>query len=118
ECQVLEHGEVREQVEMLEHHADFTAYFVDALQVSGELDTVDDNLSRLMLLEPIDAADERRLAGARGPADDDPLAAIDGEIDIAQNMELAIRLVHGDDLDRDIVVLRQIRHDGEIFFYH
>src|SRR5438552_9498152 len=107
---------MREQVEMLEYHADFAAHLIDALQVAGELDAIDDDLSGLMLLEPVDAADERRLAGPRRAADDDPLTAIYGEIDIAQDVELAIPLVHGYDLDGNIVVLRQIRHDGEIFF--
>ena len=90
---------------MLEHHADLAADLVDALEIVGELDAVDDDLARLMLLEPVDAADERRLARARRPADDDALAPIDGEIDVAQHVEFAVPLVHVDDLDRDVVRL-------------
>ena len=47
------------------------------LEVVGELDAVDDDLALLVLLQPVDAADHGRLAGARGPADDDALAAPD-----------------------------------------
>ena len=72
--QVLEHREVREQVELLEHHADVAAHRVDRLHVVGELDAVDDEVARLMLLEPVDAADQRGLARARRAADDDALA--------------------------------------------
>ena len=65
---------MREQVEMLEHHADFAPDLVDLLQVVGEFDAVDDDLALLMLLEPVDAADQRRLARSRRPANDDALA--------------------------------------------
>jgi 23S rRNA A2030 N6-methylase RlmJ len=40
---VLEDGEVREQVEVLEHHADLAADLVDLLEVVGQLDAVDDD---------------------------------------------------------------------------
>ena len=72
---VLEDGQVREQVEVLEHHADLAPDLVDALEVVGELDAVDDDAALLVLLQPVDAADQRRLAGARRAADDDALAA-------------------------------------------
>ncbi len=62
---------MREEVEVLEHHADFAAHFIDLLQVVGELDAVDDDLALLVLFEPIDAADHRRLAGARRAGNDD-----------------------------------------------
>ncbi len=34
---------MREQVELLEHHADFAADLIDPLEVVGELDAVDDD---------------------------------------------------------------------------
>jgi hypothetical protein len=37
-----------------------------------------------------------------GPADDDPLAAHDLEVDVAKHVEFAIPLVHADELDGDI----------------
>ena len=36
-------GQMREQVEVLEHHADLAADLVDVLQVVGQLDAVDDD---------------------------------------------------------------------------
>ena len=102
---------MREQVEMLEHHADFAPDFVDLLEIVGKLDPIDDDPARLMLLETVDAADERRLARPRGPANDDPFAAIDREIDVAQDVEVAIPLVHSGNLDRRFVGNRGILAD-------
>ena len=84
---------------MLEHHADLAADLVDLLQVVGELDPVDDDPALLMLLEPIDAADHGRLAGAGRAADDDALAARDVQVDVPQNVELAVPFVDVDQLD-------------------
>src|ERR1700738_1338989 len=88
---------------MLEAHADFTPDLVDLLQVAGELRAVDNDTALLMLFQPIDAADHGRLAGTRGPADHDALAALDRKVDVAQHVELAVPLVHADDLDRERV---------------
>src|SRR5258707_880690 len=82
-----------------EHHADLAADRLDVLDVGGELDAVDDDLAALMLLEPVDAADHRRLAGARGTADDDPLALADLQRDVLEDMELAIPFMDGAQLD-------------------
>ena len=90
---------MREQIELLEHHADLAPDRVDALQVVGQFDAVDDNSAALMLLEAIDAADQRRLARARGAANDDPLAARHEEVDVAQDVKLAVPFVDADHLD-------------------
>ena len=95
---------MREQVEVLEHHADLAAHLVDLLQIVGEFLAVDDDLALLVLLQPVDAADHRRLAGARRTADDDALAAHDLEVDVLQHMEVAVPFVHADDLDGDVGV--------------
>ena len=42
---VLQHGQMRKQVEMLEHHADVAPDLVDLLEVVGQLDAVDDDLA-------------------------------------------------------------------------
>src|SRR6185312_847917 len=80
------------------------ANLVDLLQVVGQLDAVDDDAAGLVLLEPVDAADHGGLARARGPGDDDALAAVDAQVDVAQHVKIAVPLVHGDDLDGDIRV--------------
>ena len=94
---------MREQVEVLEHHADFAPHLVDLLQVAGQFGAVDDDAALLVLLQPVDAADHGRLAGARRPADHDALAALDREVDVAQHVEFAVPLVHADDLDGERV---------------
>src|SRR5687767_6888189 len=91
-----------EQIEMLEHHADLTPDLVDALEVAGQFDAVDDDAAALMLLEPVDAADHGRLARAGGAADDDPLAAHHLEVDVLEDVKIAKPLVHIDDVDRDV----------------
>ncbi len=65
---------MREQVEVLEDHADVAADLVDLLEIVGELRAVDDDLALLVLLQPVDAADHRRLARAGRAADDQLLA--------------------------------------------
>ena len=67
-----------------------------------ELDAVDDDAALLVLLQPVDAADHRRLAGARRPADHDALALGDAQVDVAQHVEIAVPLVHADHVDGDV----------------
>jgi hypothetical protein len=93
---------MRKQVEVLEHHADFAANLVDLLQIVGQFDAVDDDLALLVLFQPVDAADHRRLAGTGRPGNDDALAAHDLEVDVAEHVKIPVPLVHADDLDRDI----------------
>jgi hypothetical protein len=97
--QVLQHGQMRKQVEVLEHHADFAADRFDVLEVVGELDPVDHQRALLMLLQPVDAADHRRLARPRRTADHDLLAFADLEIDVLEHVEIAIPLVEFGQLD-------------------
>ena len=82
-------GQMREKVERLEHHPDLATDGGDVANVIGELDAVDEDVSALVFLEPIDRPDERRLAGAGGTEDHDHFAALDGQVDAAQYMELA-----------------------------
>jgi hypothetical protein len=90
---------VREEIEVLEHHAHFAAHLVDALEVGSQFRPVDDDLTFLVLLKPIDAADERRLARAGGASNDDAFAFHHREVDVAQHVEVGIPLVHADDFD-------------------
>ena len=97
---ILENRQVRKKVEALKHHADFAAHLIDALDVRRQLHAVDDDRPALMLLKPIDAANERRLARSGGAANDDALAAPHREIDIAQGVKGAVPFVNADELDR------------------
>jgi hypothetical protein len=87
-------GEVRKEVERLEHHPDLATDGGDVAHVVRERHAVDDDLAALVLLEAVDGADERRLAGARRPEDDDHLAGPHGQVDAAQHVELTEPLVH------------------------
>ena len=59
---VLQNGQVREQVEVLEHHPDFAPNRLDLLEVVGQLNPIHNDLAALVLLKPVDAPDQRRLA--------------------------------------------------------
>jgi hypothetical protein len=99
---VLQHAEVREQVELLEHHADLAPHLVDRLEVLGQLDAVDDHPALLPILDPVDAAQQRRLAAARRTADHDALTAHDLQAHVAQHMEAAEPFIQTHDVDRDL----------------
>ena len=57
-------GQVGEEVEVLEDHADFHADFFDILEIVGQLDAVHDDLAPLVLLQAVDAADQGGFSGA------------------------------------------------------
>ena len=97
---------MRKQVELLKHHADLAADLVDLLEILGQFHAVDDDPAALPVLDTVDASKQRRLAAARGAADDDALASHDLEVDTAQHVEAAEPLVQADDLDRDFVLGR------------
>ena len=54
---VFQNRQMRKQIEMLKHHAHFAAHFVNALDVTGQLDPIDNDLAFLMLFQPIHATD-------------------------------------------------------------
>jgi len=56
---VVAHGQVGEQVESLEHHADFAADLFDVAGVVGELDAVDHDAATLVLLQAVDTSNPR-----------------------------------------------------------
>src|SRR6516165_8847542 len=90
---------MREQVELLEHHADFAADRLDVFDVGVQLDPGNDDLAPLVFLEPVDAANHRRFARARRPADDDPLTLLDCQIDVLENVKFAEPFVDVAQLD-------------------
>ncbi len=91
---VLEHGHVREEVERLEHDPDPPPQRVDVDVAGGDLRAADPDPPGLDRLEQVDAAQKRRLAGARRTDQADDLVLADVEVDPAQHLELAERLVH------------------------
>ena len=90
---VLQDGQMREQVEALEHHADLAADGVERAQVVGQLGAVDDDAAFLMRLQPVDAADHGGLAGAGRAADHHALLLPDRQRDVAQHVHGAVPFV-------------------------
>ncbi len=107
---------MREQIELLEHHADLAPHLMDVAQIAREFDSVNEDPAALMRLEPVDAADQRRFAGSRRPADDDAFAALDVKVDIAQRMVVAEPLIYAD--HRDGGILRRRVGGGSVLLGH
>ena len=89
QADILQGGEVREQVERLEHHPDFAAHRINVVHVVGELDPVHDDAAALVTLQPVDASDHRGLPRSRWPGDDHHLPRPDLYGDPAQDVQLA-----------------------------
>ena len=85
---------MREEIKLLEYHAGFPTNIGDVLHVMAEFDAIDDDLTVLMLFQPIDATDEGRLARTGGPNDNKHFLRHDFQRDIAQDVEIAKPLVH------------------------
>ncbi|MCY1373494.1 hypothetical protein D9M69_607720 [compost metagenome] len=94
QCAVLQDGQVREQVEVLEHHADFTTDRFDLLEIVGQFHAIDHDAALLVFFQAVEATNGGRFAGTRRAAQDDTLALLDVQVDVFQHMELAIPLVH------------------------
>src|SRR5215216_3545664 len=97
--QVLHDGLVGEQVELLEHHPDLRAHAVDVLACAGERGAVEAHVALVDPLEPVDAAQHGRLAGARGAGDDHDLPAVDRQIDPVQHQVVAEALSYSLEFD-------------------
>ena len=101
--EVLQHGEMRPQREVLEDHA-------DARPDAGQPAIVHDNsaggdahrfavqvdLADIGPFQPVDAAQQGRLARARGPQHADRLALADLETDVGQHLVVAKALGDAD----------------------
>ena len=116
ERQVFEHGQVREQIELLEHHAHLLADRVNRFDVVGQLNAVNDQPALLVLFQPVDAADQRGLARAGRAADDDAFALGDVQVNVPQHMEIVavplVDFVEGDDGFRHGCFLREKERAG------
>src|SRR5581483_10712872 len=108
---VAERGQMREQVEALEHHANLAALARDvALGVLDELAValaiadqmaVHQDATLLDLLQMVDAADEGGLAGARRADDHHHLALFHLQRDVLENLVLAEPFADAGRLDNE-----------------
>ena len=100
---VLQRRLVREQVVLLEHHANLLPEF--QLIESRIVDLLALDLDRALLdvVQGVDAADQSRLAGARGADDADALALHDVHGNAFQHLQVAEGLVQVLDRDHGLV---------------
>ena len=84
---VLEDGEMREEVELLEDHSDLGPHVVEVGLDLGEFVAVDRDETLGRHFQQVDAAQHRRLAGAAGAHDDDHLALGDFEVEVAHGVD-------------------------------
>ena len=90
--QVVEHAQVGEQVERLEDDADLPPQVVDVELRVLEGATVNVDLAGIDRFEPVDAAQERALAGSRWADHDHDLSPIDADGDVVEDPQGAERL--------------------------
>src|SRR5215471_7028298 len=95
---IFQHSQVRKQVELLKYHSDFTPDGVNTPDVVGERHSVDNDLAALEILNPVDTAQQGRLARTGRSTDHNALAATDLEIDVGQHMKRAEPFVQAGDL--------------------
>ena len=85
ERDVLEHGHVRIQRVVLEHHRDIALHGVDEVHEPA----ADHDLTRVGILEPRDDSQDRALPAPRRPEQDEELAVCDLQRDVVDRLDLA-----------------------------
>ena len=99
EGEVLQNGQVREEVELLEDHADFAPQVARLPHAAVQHFAVDADFAFLIAFQAVDAADERRFARAGRAADNEALALGDVEVDVFQGVVFAVPFVEVADVD-------------------
>ena len=107
---VLQDAHVREQIEALEHHAELGAHGGELAALLRQRDALDEHLAGVDGLEAVDRAAHRGLAGTGRPDDDEDLAAGDGKVDVAQDMQVTEMLVNMAELDDGGVLFGMLGH--------
>ena len=87
---------------MLKDHSRLAADLLDVADVVGQLDAVDNDAAGVVLFQPVDAADQCRLAGTRWPHYDNHFLSADVQVDIFESLEVAKELVDAQHLDDDV----------------
>jgi hypothetical protein len=104
EADVVGDAHVREQLEVLEDHADLRAEASEVGLRVADRDAVDQDVAPLERLEAVDGLDQGALARAGRAADDHDLALVDGGRAAVQHLHRAVPLADVAHLDH--------RHDG------
>ena len=98
--EVVQHRQVREQVELLEHHAHFLAQGFQPLAVVIDLDAVDDDATGIVPLQPVQHPQEGALARAGGAHDHGHLAGVETRRHVGQHLMLTKALADVAHLDQ------------------
>ena len=85
---------MREQVEMLKHHANLAPDAVDLAHIVRQFHVVDNDLALLMLFQSVNAANERGFTRTGWATYNDPLTVADCQVEVLQHVEIAVPLVH------------------------
>ena len=112
ERHVLEDGLVGEQVERLEHHADFGPEVGEFPAFLGQGLAVDADVAGVDGLQAVDGAAHRGLAGAGRSDDDEHLALVHGEVDVLEDVQVAEVLLDVGQLDERVAGGLVTRHEG------
>ena len=106
---VVEHRHVREQVELLEHHADVQPELADLLALApGAMAAAEPHARHLdgalgRVLEEVHAAQQRRLPRPRPPEDDHDLASVHLHVDASDHLQVPEGLVQALDPDDHVL---------------
>ena len=84
---IFQHGQVREKLIALEHHADALAQGRQILAAVGDRLTAQLHPARLHRLQTVQTAQQGAFAAAGRPHHNDDLTGLDGKADIIQNIE-------------------------------
>ena len=109
---VVEHIHVVEQVKALEHHANVFAQLIDIAALGREVLAVEPDVARVRGLEQVEAAQESRLARARGADNGDDLAGVNGQVNALEHLERAEALAQALDADERLIDLCGGRNAG------
>ena len=98
---------MREQVELLKHHAQLGAHAGKILAFLRQRLALDEDLARVDGFQAVDGSAHGRLARARGADHDDDFAAVDREIDVVEDVQIAIVLIDVLELDQRLITGRR-----------
>src|SRR6185503_12822227 len=110
EREIFEHGHVRKQMKLLEHHADGTGQAGVEARASGsafEQLARDLDAPSIEGLESVEAAEERRLAGARRAEDRNDRPGADLRVDAVEHDATLERLTQAADANHGKAVVRE-----------
>jgi hypothetical protein len=85
---------MREQIELLEHHAGLASDLFDVAHIVTHLDAVHDDLPALVIFKAVEHPNERGFPRTRRPEDDDHLAFLHVHANALQRMKIPIPLMH------------------------